>query len=124
MSANPKRQVTLLISSTLLSAFSLASIINFTDPTSASWITFTFFYFGLFLLALGICTLIGLALRQILSPGLYVVNLSASFRQGLLLAVLIVVSFVLLSKSLLFWWVEGSLILFLAAVEAFFNLKV
>ena len=124
MATNPKKQVTIIVFSTVLAGFSLASIVNFTDPSSASLVTFSFFYLSLFLLILGLFTLLGLGLRQKLSPGLYVLNLSSSFRQALLIAVLIAVSFALLSKRLLFWWVEGSLILFLSAVEAFLNLKV
>lgn len=123
-SADPKRQVSLIAFSTALAIFSLASIINFTDPAADSWISFAFFYTSLFLTALGLLTLLGLGLRQRLWPGLYLVNLSNSFRQAFLIAVLIVISFLLLSNRLLFWWVEGSLILFFLALETFLNLKV
>ena len=124
MPSNPKQQVSLIIFSTLLASFSLASIISFTDPFSSSWVTFCFFYASLFLLSLGLFALIGLGLRQWLWPGLYIINLGNSFRQAVLIAILIVASFILLQKGLLFWWVEGSLILFLIFVEGFFNLKV
>jgi hypothetical protein len=124
MATNPKKQLTLIVLSTVLAGFSLASIVSFADPQSSSWITFAFFYASLFLVALGIFTLIGLGLRQWLWPGLYMLNLSNSLRQGILVAILIVISFLLLSKSLLFWWVELSLILFLSAVEGFLNLKI
>jgi hypothetical protein len=124
MSANPKNQLLLIGLSTLLAGFSLASIINFTDPTSASLVTLGFFYISLFLVCLGLFTLVGVSLRQWLWPGLYLANLGDSFRQALLISLLIVISFLLLAKRILFWWVEGSLVLFLAAVEAFLNLKV
>jgi hypothetical protein len=124
MSANPKTQVSLIIFSTALGIFSLASVLNFTDPSTASLVTFGFLYASLFLVALGIATLLGLGLRQWLWPGLYVINLGNSFRQAALIAILVIISFWLLSKRLLFWWVEGSLILFLSAVEAFLNLKI
>jgi hypothetical protein len=124
MQASPKQQVSLITFSTLLAAFSLASIVSFTDPNAASWVTLIFFYISLFLLTLGIFTLIGLTLRQWLHPGHYVANLGNSFRQAFLLSFLMGISAFLLSKSLLFWWVEGSLVLFFAAIEAFLNLKV
>lgn len=124
MSANPKQHLSLLILSTALAAFSLASILNFTDPQSSSWVTFGFFYTSLFLFNLGLFTLLGVGLRQWLWPGLFVINLSNSFRQAVLVSILVAVSFWLLSEKLLFWWVEASLILFLAAVEAFLSLKV
>ena len=124
MSSNPKKHVLLIAFSTALAGFSLGSIISFTEPQQASLITFIFFYLSLFLVTLGLFTLFGLAVRQFVWPGLYIVNLSNSFRQAVLIAILIVVSFILLSKGLLFWWVEASLILFLAALEGFLNLKV
>lgn len=125
MSSNLKQQAGLIAFSTLLTGFSLASILNFTDPLSASLYTFCFFYLSLFLLSLGCFTLLGLVLRKWLpGGGLYVNNLSNSFRQAFLLSLLIVASFFLLSKNLMFWWVEASLILFLVFLEAFLNLKI
>jgi len=124
MSASPKQQVTLIAFSTFLAGFSLASIISFTDPESAGRVTFAFFYASLFIVSLGAFTLIGLGLRQKFYPGHYVLNLGNSFRQGFFAGILIAASFALLSERLLFWWIELSLILFLAAVEGFLNLKV
>ncbi len=124
MFKSPKQQVAFIGASTVLALFSLASIISFTDPFTASWITFAFFYLSLFLSALGIFTLLGLWLRQILKQKVYVINLSNSFRQALLFSLLIATSFLLLSRQLLFWWVELSLILFLLFAEIFFNLKI
>ncbi|MFA5990780.1 MAG: hypothetical protein WC794_00845 [Candidatus Doudnabacteria bacterium] len=124
MSSNLKQQAGIIAFSTLLAGFSLASILNFTDPFSATITTFCFFYLSLFLLSLGSFTLLGLLIRKWLPGELYVNNLGNSFRQALLISLLIVASFFLLSKNLLFWWVEASLILFLAFLEAFLNLKI
>jgi hypothetical protein len=124
MLASPKQQLALIAFSTFLAAFSLASIINFTDPAADAPVTLSFFYASLFIFCLGAFTLVGLGLRQKFYPGHYVLNLRNSFRQGFFIGILIAASFALLSQRLLFWWVELSLILFLAAVEAFLNLKV
>lgn len=124
MLQNPKKQVTLIIFSTLLAAFSLASIISFTSPEEGSWITLSFFYVSLFLVSLGVFTLIGLGLRVWLVKGLYLINLNNSFRQAILTSILIIASFILLSLHMLFWWVELSLILFLVFIEIFLNLKI
>jgi hypothetical protein len=124
MSVNPKKHLFLLFFSALLAAFSLGSIITFTDPSTASWLTFSFFYISLFIMCLGIFTLIGLGIRKWLGPQLYIINLGNSFRQAFLVSILIVISFILTAQNILFWWVEGSLILFFAAVEAFLNLKI
>lgn len=109
--------------STLLAAFSLGSIINFTDPFASSRLTFVFFYLSFFLVVLGFFTIIGLGLRQWLGHKVYVLDLGNSFRQAMLISVLITASLLLQSKSLLFWWVEASLVLFLLFVEIFLNLK-
>lgn len=124
VSTSPKQQLSLIAFSTLLAAFSLGSIVSFTDPSGAGWVTFGCFYASLLLMSLGAFTLIGLGLRQWLFPGHYVHNLNQAFRQAMLVAILITVSFILSSKRILFWWVEASLILFLAFVEAFLNLRV
>ncbi|MCL5666713.1 MAG: hypothetical protein M1383_03005 [Patescibacteria group bacterium] len=124
MTNNPKQQVVFIIFSSILAVFSLGSIITFTDPFGSSWITFLFFYLSLFIAVLGTFTIIGLGLRQWLWPKTYVINLSNSFRQGFLAAILVVVSFLLLANNLLYWWVEASLILFLLFVEAFLNLQI
>lgn len=119
----PRQQVALIGISTVLAGFSLISIINFTDPGQSSLLTFAFFYLSLFITALGLSTILGLSLRQMLGQKVFVVNLGTSFRQGILIAILVLVSFLLLSQDLLFWWVELSLILFLLFVEIFLNLK-
>ena len=110
--------------STILAAFSLASIIFFTDPNTAGVITHLFFYVSLFLTSLGIFVIAGLLVRQMLFTGLYIIHLGQSFRQAMLLSVLISASLILQAQKLLYWWVEGSLILLLLFIEIFLSLKV
>lgn len=124
MLKTPKQQVVFIVFSTLLAAFSLGSIINFTDPYESSRLTFAFFYLSVFLVSLGTFTIIGLGMRQTFGHKVYVVDLGNSFRQALLISLLVIVSLSLQSKGLLFWWVEGSLVLFLLFIEAFLNLKI
>lgn len=124
MTVNPKIQISLIIVSTVLAGLSLAAIVSYTDPKNSGVTTFIFLYLSLFLLGLGGFTLLGLSVRQALWPGKYISNLSHSFRQSLLLSIIIAVSFWLQGQKILFWWVELSLILFMGAIEAFLNLKV
>jgi hypothetical protein len=119
----PKSQLIFISISSLLTLFSLICIVVFTDPFTSSWITFGFFYISLFLFTLGALTLLGLVIRQVLKHNVYVINLSNSFRQAFLFAILVLVSFALLSNQLLYWWVELSIILFLLFVEIFLNIK-
>lgn len=119
-----KQQVAFIAISVALTAFSLASIVNFTDPYAAPRLTLAFFYLSLMLFCLGLFTLIGLGFRQWLTPKIFVLNLSQSFRQALLLSFLVTISFVLLAAKLLFWWVEASLVLFFLSIEILLNLKI
>ena len=109
---------------TILAAFSLATLVNFTEPESASKLTFAFFYVSLFLFSLGIFSLLGLFIRQKIGTGLYLTNFKHSFRQALSVSVFITSSFILQSFGLLFWWVALSIILFLVFIEIFINLKI
>lgn len=118
------QHIALIGFSTLLAGFSLASIIAFTDPHSTGGLTFTFFYISLFLLTLGASVIIGLVIRKLFFSGLYINHLSQSFRQGLLLSFLITISLFLQSQRLLYWWVEGSLIVLVAVIEIFLSLKI
>lgn len=123
MSLVPKQQITILSISAITAAFSLASIINFTDPYKAGWIIFVFFYISLFLLSFSVLTLMSFGLKRWLWPKIYLSDLSASVRQGILLAIFISLSIGLQMNGILFWWLELSLILFLIVIEIFINLK-
>ncbi len=117
------KQVVVIILSTILAVFSLLSILFFTDPFAASWIILGLFYLSLFLVFLGFFTIIGLSLRGWFSSKIYIVKLSQSFRQALLISLLITFSAFLQANHLFFWWVEVSLVLFLIFTEIFLNLK-
>lgn len=119
----PNKQIIIVIISGLLSAFSLASILNFTDPYQANWIVFAFFYLSLLLFSFSCLTLLAFLVKRWLWPKIYLVDFYLSIRQGALLAVFITISVALQLNGILFWWLEMSLILFLVVIEIFINLK-
>ncbi len=119
-----KQQISFVLLGVALSAFSLVSIILFTDPFGAGTVTFLFFYLSLFLLTLCAFTFAGLLVRLWFWRGVYMVHLANSFRQAILVSVFITACLILQAHNLLSWWVGGSLILFLACLEIFLNLKV
>lgn len=123
MFKNFKHQIYSILGATLLSAFSLVSIIMATNPEEASVATFCFFYLSIFLLSFGCFTLLGLGIRRWLAPKMFVQNYFVSLRQAVLVALLVVASLMLLGHHLLFWWVEASLVLLLLSVEFFMSLK-
>jgi hypothetical protein len=106
----------------ILCAFSLFSIVRFTDPFTAGSLTHILLYLSVFLLCLGLFTLIGILIRQRFFYGIYIANLITSFRQAILLATLVTGSLLLQAQGLRFWWVELLFILFLMVLEIFFNL--
>jgi len=124
MLRNSNQQIFLLGLSSLLAGFSLISILLFTDPFSAGLLTFIFLYLSLFIFCVGAFTLLGQLVRRLLEKGLFIHNLGVSFRQAILLAIFVAACLELQSQGLLYWWVSGSLLLFLATLEAFFKLKI
>ncbi len=105
-----------------LCGFSVFSIIRFTDPSTTGAVTHVLLYISLFLLCLGLFTLLGTLIRQKFFYGIYIANLTTSFRQAILLATLFTGSLYLQSLGLRYWWLQLILILFLVALEIFFNL--
>lgn len=109
-----------IITGTLVSLVSFVSIILYTDPYTASLTTHLSFYSTLFFWTSGVFILIGIFLRKILKLDQTGQSIWVSFRQGLLLGVLVACSLMLQSQFLLYWWVIISLVLFLAVVEMIF----
>jgi hypothetical protein len=118
-----KTHLALIVAGTILAVFSLGSIVSFTDPQNAGILVFLFLYTSIFLASLGLFTAIGILIRRRFAPSVYIVTLEQSFRQALLLSLLVTISFILQGQRLLFWWVELTLILFLICIEAFFNMN-
>lgn len=108
--------------STAVCLASFISILYLSDPFQDGIVAHIFFHLSLFLTITGLATIFGLLLRQRFGSGLYIQNLSVSFRQGLFLGVLMIGSLLLQSYGILFWWVELALILFLIFFELFLNL--
>lgn len=116
-----KSHLTQIIAGTTLSLLSLVSIVLYTDPYSATLVTHSVFYLSLFFFGSGTAVMAGLGVRRLISQQLYVVSFFESFRQGLLIGVLIVSSLLLQSQGLLYWWVVLGLVLFLAVIELLFS---
>lgn len=110
-----------LVVGTALSFLALSLVLWFVDPFESGTISHIFFYITIFLFSLGLVTLIGIQLRKKLMPGILVEQLRVSFRQALLISILITGLLGLQANDLLLWWVGLTLILFIFTVEVFFN---
>lgn len=100
-----------LILATLVSLACLAAILIYFEPSSANSLILFLFYLSLFISATGIFSLINWFLRRISwkktinpSVGRLTRQLEISFRQGLLLAIILVSILALQSQCLLVWW--------------------
>lgn len=110
-----------LIIGTILSLSAFISVLWFVDPFASGLLQHIFFYLTLLLSSAGLFTLIGVGLRKKLTPGILTDQLVISFRQAILLSLLLSGMLLLKANNLLFWWIAGILILFIITIEIFFN---
>jgi len=100
-----------LVFATLLAGVCLVAILIYFDPTVSGSLVFVLFYLSLLITSTGIFTSISLFIRRIsqkrrfpLLPSRAIRQLEVSFRQGLLLAVILVAALILQSQRILAWW--------------------
>jgi len=100
-----------LVFATLLAGACLTAILIYFDPIVSGSLIFVLFYLSLLITSTGIFTLIGLFIRRIsqkrkfpLLPSRAIRQLEVSFRQGLLLAIILLAVLILQSQRILAWW--------------------
>lgn len=90
---------------TLLGWFAFASVVRMIDPMSSGIMGMSFFYLTLSLSVMGTLSLAGMLLRAALRPHVAIArHAGVSFRQSILLTVLIVGSLALHARASLSWW--------------------
>ncbi|HBH16751.1 MAG: hypothetical protein UV57_C0050G0005 [Parcubacteria group bacterium GW2011_GWD2_43_10] len=105
---------------TLVSWGALVLVMTYLNPQTAGTTGFLFFYLSLFLSLGGTFTLVGFAWRywrhrdEVLFR-----HVSMSFRQGILLALAVVLASWLKTNNLLTWWNTGLLVVGLTLLELF-----
>ncbi len=100
-----------LVFAILLAGGCLAAILLYLDPNSSNLLVFILLYLSLLISSAGIFTLIGFFIRRIsrrkkahLPTKLAINNLEVSFRQGVLLSLILVIALILQSQRVLAWW--------------------
>jgi len=92
---------------TLLAFASLVAVIVYLDPSSGDWLTMVLFYSSVFISTAGFLSLIGLIARRLSRKSRLILSINRqlrdSFRQGVLLAIILVVTLILQSRSLVNW---------------------
>ena len=90
---------------TLISLVALGVVIYYVDPENSGLIGILLFYLVAFFVLSGIFNLILIFLRRkLLGSEMAVKNIDLSFRQGILLAVMIIAIMILQSYRMLIWW--------------------
>lgn len=106
---------------TALSLAAFVSILLSVDPYTSGFVPHFFFYLTLYLSLVGIFTTAGTWFRKKLNPGMFIEQLRLSFRQAVLLGILVISLLLLQMLGLLFWWVGITIILFIITLEIFLN---
>ena len=101
----------ILVFAILLSGICLVAILLYLDPNSSNLLVFILLYISILISSAGIFTLTGFLIRRIsrrkkasLPIKLAINNLEISFRQGVLLSVILVIALILQSQRILDWW--------------------
>ncbi|MBI5466417.1 MAG: hypothetical protein HY974_03960 [Candidatus Kerfeldbacteria bacterium] len=98
-----------------------ALVINYLNPNVVGPAGFLFFYVALFLGISGTLTLLGFAWRYLRHrEEVLFRHVSISFRQGVILALLVVGTLFLQANRLLTWWNLGLLIIGFTLLEFFY----
>lgn len=117
------RQYLLLMAvGTALAWGAVGLIVGTVDPTVTQPMVFGAFYASLFLALTGTLSVVGFVLRIAFLRQQLVVSrhVAISFRQAIMLALLIVISLFLQSRSLLTWWNALLIVAAITVLEFFF----
>lgn len=112
-----------LVLVSLLAGACLVAILIYYDPFASSWLIFLLLYLGLLISSASFFTLIGFFVRRfskkrkILSISQVTHFLETSFRQGILLAIILITALALQSQRLLYWWIILILVFLIFIIE-------
>ena len=94
-------------------------VLNSIDPVQAGFFGFLFFYSSLFLALTGTFSVIGFLIKKIVLQNDEIIfhHVKSTFRQGMLIATIIVAGLILLQTKLLAWWSAILLLSFFIVIE-------
>ncbi|KKR34766.1 MAG: hypothetical protein UT67_C0007G0015 [Candidatus Magasanikbacteria bacterium GW2011_GWA2_40_10] len=94
-------------------------VIGSVEPEQAGFFGFLFFYSSLFLALAGTFSIFGFLIKKVILKNDQIVfhHVKSTFRQGMLMAGIIILGLILLQIKLLTWWNGILLILLFALVE-------
>ena len=93
---------------TLMALACLVAILVYLEPSSSDFLIMSLFYLSLFISVSGFLSFVGLLVRRLSRKSRTALSVSCqlwdSFRQSVLLAIILVGALLLQSKSLVYWW--------------------
>lgn len=115
------RYIAIMGIGTVISAASWVIVLMFIDPETIGFVGVSLFFISFFLMIFGIASIVGFVVRRIFQRSEVAFKLVAiSFRQAILIALLLSGTLFLQSKRLFTWWTSIPLLVFLSLIEAFF----
>lgn len=110
-----------MLISTALCWFSWALIIVYIDPEKTNFLGFLSFYISFFFALIGTFTLVGFYLRVRFSRNeVLFAHVSPSFRQAILLSIILIGCLLLQSLEILTWWDGGLFVASVGLLEFYF----
>ena len=112
------RYLILMTLATLLCWGAFLIVIYSVDPFETVTLGFVLFYLSIFFALVGILSLIGFLVRYIFNKNQFITQqVIVSFRQAILLAILVTASLYLQSNGLIAWWNLLILVVLLVVIE-------
>lgn len=106
---------------TLMASACLAAILIYLEPSSSDFLIMFLFYLSLLVSVGGFLSFIGLLVRRLSRKSRTVLSVNRqlwdSFRQGMLLAIILVGALLLQSKGLIYWWSLLALVGMIGGIE-------
>lgn len=122
---NLTKYLILMVLATLLSWAAFLIVIFSIDPFATTSLGFALFYLSLFFVLTGSLSIFGFIIRYIFNKSQFInQQVIISFRQAILIAVLILVGLYLQSQNLVTWWNLVILIVLLVVVEFYLSRRI
>ncbi len=115
-----KRYLNLTLICTIICWLIWLAAFLFLRPLNSQWQHIVVFYFSLFLAILGTVSIVGFIIRVRFSSQPVFEQVTVSFRQSLLLAIIVITVLILRFYQLLRWWNLVIFILFIISLEVLF----
>jgi hypothetical protein len=115
-----RKYLIFLTACTALCWLTFGLAVNYTNPNTAGWLGFSFFYLSLFVSIVGTFSLVGFVFRMVFNKDEKIYKkIDISSRQSIILGLLFIIALVLQSQRFLTWWNFVILLVIVSLIEIF-----